>query len=147
MKRTTRLGMNPSTASHRLVKDTLFRLVVEAGHVCHRCGKPLDRATFSIEHIVPWLNSDDPVGLFFEQRNIAFSHLHCNSSAAEKPNKRFNSTREQRTQWDRDNRVYDPLRRRAQYMRTGKYSSYPLQTGRFRWVGRRAVLKTVATER
>ena len=123
MKRHDRLGMNPSTASHRLVKDTLFRLVVEAGHLCHRCGKPLDRATFSIEHVVPWLNSEDPLRLFFDQSNIAFSHLSCNSGAAAKPNRRFHSPDEVRAghaQWLKENRVYSKDKRRNQYLRTGK---------------------------
>lgn len=82
-KRHAQLGMNPSTASHRLVKDTLFRLAVEAGHVCYRCKKALDRESFSIEHKTPWLNSVDPLHLFFDQANIAFSHLSCNSRASE----------------------------------------------------------------
>ena len=79
-KKTLQLGMNPSTASGRLVKDILFRLAIQAGHTCHRCGGDLDRETFSIEHKVAWLDSEDPVGLFFDQKNIAFSHLRCNSA-------------------------------------------------------------------
>jgi hypothetical protein len=80
-KKTLQLGMNPSTASNRLVKDTLFRLAVEAGHACYQCGETLVRDTFSIEHKKPWLDSDDPKGSFFDQGNIAFSHLHCNVGA------------------------------------------------------------------
>ncbi len=44
----------------------------------------MSRETFSIEHIVPWLDSDDPKGLFFDLNNIAFSHLSCNVGAARK---------------------------------------------------------------
>lgn len=77
-KKTLQLGMNPSTASGRLVKDTLFKLAVDAGHKCYRCGKDLIRDTFSIEHKEPWLDSEDPAGMFFDQDNIAFSHLSCN---------------------------------------------------------------------
>lgn len=79
MKKQQQLGMNPSTASNRLVKDTLWRLVVQAGqNVCYRCSQPMTRETFSIEHKEAWLDSDDPLGLYFDQENISFSHLNCN---------------------------------------------------------------------
>lgn len=78
------LGMNQSTARNRLVKDTLFRLAIESGHVCFRCGKPLDRETFSIEHKESWLMSADPRAAFFDQENIAFSHQACNYAAGGK---------------------------------------------------------------
>lgn len=81
-KKTEQLGMNPGTASYRLVKDLLFKFAVEAGHKCHRCGNELDRESFSVEHKKAWIDSDDPVGLFFELENIAFSHLKCNVGAA-----------------------------------------------------------------
>lgn len=79
MKKQQQLGMNPSTASHRLVKDTLWRLVVQAGEdTCYRCGEFMTRETFSIEHKEAWLDSSDPTGLYFDQDNISFSHLSCN---------------------------------------------------------------------
>lgn len=81
-KKKTQLGMNPSTASHRLVKDILFKFVQEAGHTCHQCAGELTRDTFSVEHKEPWLDSADPQGLYFNLDNIAFSHLSCNSKAA-----------------------------------------------------------------
>lgn len=87
MKKHTQLGMNASTASNRLVKDLLFHYAVAHGHKCFRCGIELTRDAFSIEHIEPWLDSDDPVGLFFDIENIAFSHTSCNSAAARKPSK------------------------------------------------------------
>lgn len=87
MKKHTQLGMNPGTASGRLVKDLLFKFAVEAGHKCHRCGGELVRETFSIEHKEPWLDSEDPVGLFFDLGNVAFSHLKCNVGASRRPNK------------------------------------------------------------
>ena len=77
-KKTLQLGMNPSTASGRLVKDTLFRLAVELGHKCFQCGEDLERDSFSIEHKEPWLDSTNPKATFFDQDNIAFSHLSCN---------------------------------------------------------------------
>lgn len=78
------LGMNPSTASAKLLKDILFDFVIKAGHVCYKCKGKLTRETFSVEHIEPWLHSEDPIGLFFSLDNIAFSHLDCNISRARK---------------------------------------------------------------
>lgn len=84
-KKTNQLGVHPSTASAQLVKDTLWGLIVETGKsTCYRCNKPMCRATFSIEHIEPWLDSAKPKELFFDQRNITFSHLKCNVGAARK---------------------------------------------------------------
>lgn len=124
-KKAHQLGMNPSTASHRLVKDLLFRFVILAGHKCHRCGEELNRADFSIDHKVPWRNSDNPIGLFFDLDNIAFSHLSCNVSVGQVWNKKYatkaelqEARREQTTRWSREH--YTPERRRAQYLRTGK---------------------------
>ena len=78
-KKKTQLGMNPSTASNRLVKDVLWKLVVETGQdKCYRCGFLMSRETFSIEHKEAWLDSEDPVGLYFDLNNISFSHLRCN---------------------------------------------------------------------
>lgn len=82
-KKKEQLGINPSTASARLVKDILWSLIVETGKdKCCKCGSSMNRETFSIEHIIPWLDSDDPVGLFFSLENISFSHLSCNFSDA-----------------------------------------------------------------
>jgi len=128
MKKQNQLGMNPSTASGRLVKDLLFKFVKEKHPNCFRCGGPLTRETFSIEHKTPWLDSDDPVGLFFDLDNIDFSHHSCNVKAARTPNKKYYSkeewlqakasqNREWRAKQDKDARI---KRRRDQYLRTGK---------------------------
>jgi len=81
-KKTAQLGMSPSTASGRLVKDILFDFVEKSGYTCYHCGEQMTRETFSIEHKVPWLDSEDPVGLFFALDNIHYSHLSCNARAA-----------------------------------------------------------------
>lgn len=84
-KKAEQLGMNPSTASHRLVKDTLWNLIEQTGQTnCHRCGFVMNRESFSIEHKEAWLDSNNPVGMFFDQNNIAFSHLGCNVGDARK---------------------------------------------------------------
>lgn len=85
MKKAKQLGMNPSTAQNRLTKDILFKLICETGkNFCYHCKEEITRETLSIEHKTPWLDSKDPVGLFFDLDNIAFSHLSCNAAAARK---------------------------------------------------------------
>jgi len=81
-KKQKQLGMNPSTAQARLLRDLLFDFAVKSGHKCFRCGESLDRKTFSIEHIENWLDSDNPVEKFFDIKNIAYSHLSCNAGAS-----------------------------------------------------------------
>lgn len=128
------LGMNASTASARLVKDVLYRLVVEGGkNTCHQCKGEMTRETFSIEHKTPWLHSEDPLGLFFDQSNIAFSHIRCNVAAGRRPTKgtsvcgtaskyvmgcRCAACKE--SERLRSRKRYTPERRKAQYARTGK---------------------------
>jgi len=90
------LGMNAGTASGRLLKDILFSFVLSSGGVCFRCGKPMTRETFSVDHKVPFLHSDDPVGLFFDLTNIAYSHRVCNIVAARRPNKIYENDKVRR---------------------------------------------------
>jgi hypothetical protein len=132
LKKQQQLGMNPSTASNRLVKDTLWRLVVQAEqNVCYRCGGPMTRETFSIEHKEAWLDSDDPVGLYFDQENIGFSHLRCNiKDSRQRPQSPCGTE----AQYDRGCRCddcvaekrsvkarrYTPEARHATYKRTGR---------------------------
>ena len=78
-KKRNQLGMNPSTASHRLVKDILWKLIVNTKQdSCCKCGVIMTRENFSIEHLTPWMDSEDPVGIYFDLNNISFSHLGCN---------------------------------------------------------------------
>lgn len=82
-KKKKQLGMNPSTASGKLIKDILFDLIVKTDqNYCFHCKEEITRETFSVEHKEPWLDSEDPFGLYFDIENIAFSHLSCNSGAA-----------------------------------------------------------------
>ena len=126
MKKQIQLGMNPGTASHRLVKDILWTLIVRCGmDSCHACGKKISRDTLSIEHVIPWLDSDDPVGLFFDQRNIAFSHLSCNAAAARKVNKKYltpEDARQAELKRSREyrRRTYTPAARSERYGREGR---------------------------
>ena len=118
-KKSQQLGMNVSTASQRLVKDVLFSLAVKDGNKCHHCGGELKRDTFSIEHKTPWMDSTDPVALFFDLSNIAFIHHACNVAAARRPTKRFSSRQAAQAAWQRNKRAYDSEKRRQQYLRTG----------------------------
>lgn len=88
MKKQQQLGMNPGTASHRLVKDILWSLIVETNKdFCYKCNAKLTRETFSIEHKIPWLDSENPLELFFDINNISFSHLKCNVGSKRDPKK------------------------------------------------------------
>lgn len=128
MKKQKQLGMNPGTASGRLVKDLLFKFVQEQHPNCYRCNKPLTRETFSIEHKTPWLDSDDPVGLYFDLDNIDFSHRSCNTSAARRPNKVYTSTDDKlvarssraRDKWRALSKEEQQAIRRDKYLRYGK---------------------------
>lgn len=78
------LGMNPGTASNRLLKQLLFSFGDRLGmQWCFQCAAKIESvADMSIEHKVPWLHSEDPVGLYFDLDNIAFSHKSCNYAAS-----------------------------------------------------------------
>lgn len=89
--------MSYGKASHTLVKDLLFSFICKTEHSCFRCGLPLTRDTFSIDHIEPWLDSEDPVKSFFDLGNISFSHISCNSKAARRPHRIYNDLEEARS--------------------------------------------------
>ena len=80
------LGMNPSTASHRLQRTLMYEFSRKLDmHWCFQCGAEIENVKdMSVEHKVPWLHSEDPISLFFNLDNIAFSHKSCNYRAARK---------------------------------------------------------------
>lgn len=82
-RRETQLGLNLGTAANRLRKMVMFQLAQETNRdTCYRCQtKILTCDDISIEHKIPWLDSENPAAMFFDLKNIAFSHLHCNVSA------------------------------------------------------------------
>lgn len=86
-KKNEQLGMSYGSACHRLRKSVLFVLLQRAGmDYCHRCGNVIESVRdLSLEHIEPWLDSDNPSEMFFDLDNIAFSHLRCNCQAAKNP--------------------------------------------------------------
>lgn len=79
-KKKQQLGMAFGTATGRLRKMILFQLVCETKKgTCFRCDKKIKNIdNLSIEHKIPWLDSESPVKLSFDLDNIAFSHLKCN---------------------------------------------------------------------
>jgi len=88
-KKKQQLGMHIGTASAQLRKNILFDLLKQLNkNFCHQCNKEIQTVKeLSIEHITPYLDSDDPKKLFFDLNNIAFSHLKCNSGAARQTKK------------------------------------------------------------
>lgn len=85
-KKTEQLGMPIGTASGRLRKSLILKLLKEANqNICFQCGGEIvSESELSIEHKIPYLDSEDPVKLFFDLENVAFSHLICNTRASRK---------------------------------------------------------------
>lgn len=85
-KKKLQLGEDPGTASHKLKKRIMFHYVKLAGdNICHQCGKEIIIIDeFSIEHKIPWLDSESPKEFFNSLENIVFSHLKCNITASRK---------------------------------------------------------------
>ena len=90
-KKKTQLGMPYGTARNRLIKQLLFDFIVSTNNnKCYQCGEDILKVDdMSIEHITPWLDSENPTDLFFNKQNIAYSHLSCNCSAARKGTEAF----------------------------------------------------------
>jgi len=80
-KKKHQLGMSHGKARNILVKNILWNFLVESNKIfCVRCRKEMTIDNFSIDHIIPWIDSDDPKGLYFDIKNIGFSHIKCNFS-------------------------------------------------------------------
>lgn len=82
-KKAEQLGVSYGAAANRLRKMILFSLVRKLDlDWCHQCENRIENIdNFSIEHKIPWFNSDDPRDLYFDLNNIAFSHTGCNYGA------------------------------------------------------------------
>lgn len=89
-KKDKQLGMSHGTAANKLRKLILFALVVQTGlDNCFQCGEKIEIVgDLSIEHKIPWLDSGDPVGLYFDLSNISFSHISCNIGGRRSPTSR-----------------------------------------------------------
>ena len=118
-KKQLQLGMSQGTASNRLVKDILWHLILQTKqNVCFHCQKPMCRATFSIEHKVPWLDSENPSKVFFDLNNITFAHLKCNFSKARRPTK-LTAEEKRRKHAEYMRKFMTKEKRRIKYLRTG----------------------------
>jgi hypothetical protein len=93
-KKYKQLGMPLGTASARLKKQIMLHLLGQLDQdICFRCGCKIKSAVeLSIDHKVNWLNKDTE--LFWDLKNIAFSHNKCN-------------TREKEYNWDAIQMDYD----------------------------------------
>ena len=76
--------MDPGTASNRLTRQLLYNLGDRLDlQWCYHCASKIESVdNMSIEHKEPWLHSGNPVELYFNLGNIAFSHKSCNYRAA-----------------------------------------------------------------
>jgi hypothetical protein len=90
-EKSKQLGMSFGTAGQQLRKNIMFELIKKCNlDTCYQCGEKIESVdNLSIEHKTPWLHSDNPVELFFDIDNIAFSHLKCNVLNKRMPIKRF----------------------------------------------------------
>lgn len=127
-KKYRQLGQPHGTAAARLRKLLLFQLIIDTKQdVCFRCQKPIvDIDDLSIEHKEPWLDSDNPRKMFFDLKNIAFSHLSCNVGAKRQTNKKYFTDEEIHTaqvqgqrNWRKNNKEKYSLVRRDKYQRLG----------------------------
>jgi hypothetical protein len=75
---------------NKLRKRILFSLLIkQSKNICFRCGKEIiEIKDLSIDHKIPWLDSDNPKINFYNLENIAFSHLSCNCSCAKRMKKK-----------------------------------------------------------
>lgn len=82
-KRSDKLGSPFSTEYYNMVRNILFHLVQKNNKdYCYRCGDKIETVDkFSIEHIVNWRLQENAEELFFDYKNISYSHLTCNSKA------------------------------------------------------------------
>lgn len=78
--------MSVGKANNILKKSLLFFLVQKLElDVCYRCGEKIKIVDeFSVEHKINWLDSENPIELFFDLENISFSHDKCNYGAVRK---------------------------------------------------------------
>ncbi len=75
------LGLSYNTARYKLNRLIIFEYAKLLGlDECFRCKKPIkDLEDFSIDHKQPWYFVDPK--LFWEIKNIAYSHRSCNSAS------------------------------------------------------------------
>lgn len=125
-KKADQLGMPYGTANGRLRKSILWQYVVKCrDNFCHQCGAEiLSESDLSIEHKIPWLDSDNPVEKFFNLDNIAYSHLSCNIGAARRYEaseevKKLKTSISNKNYYAKLDRDYRKANRRRRYLEYG----------------------------
>lgn len=80
------MGIPQGTAANRLRKAIIFSLLVKLKeNICFQCKREIETVEqLSVEHKIPYLDSNEPLKVFLDISNIAFSHLKCNIGAARK---------------------------------------------------------------
>lgn len=124
-RKTESLGMSYGSARNKLTRMLLFKMVVDTGQdICFQCGENIeDVRSLSIEHKEPWLGEDDAVDMFFDLENVTFSHLSCNSAAARRPHKIYESPQAsnrayKKRRWLKKTPEERKLDRRTRYLRS-----------------------------
>ncbi len=89
-KKSEQIGMPIGKAAHKLRRAIIYHLAKKLDmDICYRCNKSIDKIEeFTIDHKIPYLNSENPSKLFFDLENIAFSHKSCNFKASRRPTTR-----------------------------------------------------------
>jgi predicted glycosyltransferase len=124
------LGQSIGTASRRLDRKLLFYLAKKAGMGnCYRCGNPiLSLKNFSVDHKIDWINSGNPIELYFDENNIAFSHLSCNIKYGNRNRgwkKNPDETKEEKLQKRRDYVKQEYVREKIRCYERKKYRDDP----------------------
>lgn len=106
------LGEPFGTATSRLRKIVLFELAGQLELLdCYRCGKLIDNITeFSIEHKNSWSKAENPREAFFALANIAFSHLKCNTGAANRENFKIYENALEKSRANDKRKYSDPIK-------------------------------------
>jgi len=117
-KKDSQLGMSHGKASAILLRDILFNFIAKDNVKCFHCKNDLTRDDFTIEHIIPWLDSNMANELFFDMNNITFAHKKCNYSIRRIYNKK--SIEEKRAHWaDYKRKTYCPIKRKEKFISKG----------------------------
>lgn len=81
-RKSAQLRENFSTACGKLKKTILFHFAQQLKmDICFRCNEKITSVEdFTLDHKINWLNSENPIELFYSIPNVAFSHKKCNLS-------------------------------------------------------------------
>lgn len=88
--------MDPGTAQSQLKNILFFDLIQMVNKdICFHCQKKIETEDdLSIEHKEPWLDSENPKELFWDKKNVTFSHRSCNFSKARRTNQKYQTAEE-----------------------------------------------------